>query len=132
MTNKAKRVMDRYMSKVGFGVTGGFLPSIAEYIAEVYGSKQYIRINVPYSTFTCRGAAGDIARDTRGVMPFSKSPISVDKTTTLFYGNRKVHAGNFLPFLSDCSNYFIDSIDESNKNEIVFNLVNAPSWRTYL
>lgn len=121
--------LDQFRPKQGFGVTGSQADEIAKVCAEVFGERE-IRINVPYSDFNIRGKATDVARETIGVMPFSKAPIKQSDVTTMFYGDRPISRCSFLPIWAECDVFFIKSINEGEIVEI--NLTKAPSWRTYL
>ena len=114
----------------GLGVCGTSLKGITKRVAELYGSKK-VQINVPYSNFNCKGTANRIAKEISGLMPYSKDTIKIEKTKTLFYGEKKVSVGNYLPFQSECDVYFIKNITTQN-NVLVIDLMKAPTWRMYL
>lgn len=89
--------------------TGYRLSYITEEIAKAIGDYD-VRIHVPYFTFVCRGKATDVDSDVKGLMPFSKTRKSEDECTTLFYGDKPVHRGNYIPFQGGCDVYHITSI----------------------
>lgn len=129
--NKKDILKEKFRKREGFGVCGSYLPTIAKTIAELYGSK-HIQINLPYNGFNCKGTANKVAKDVCGVMPFAKEKVEMKDTTTLFYDNIIVNkASYYLPFLSECDVFFIESITTINK-VLVVNLMKAPSWREYL
>lgn len=90
--------------------TGYPLPRITEAIAEAIGDA-YVQIHVPYATFVCRGKATDVDSDVKGLMPFSKTRKSEESCTTLFYGDKKITRGNYIPFQGGCDVYHITSIN---------------------
>ena len=115
----------------GFGACGHQLDTITEVLAEVLG-KTKVHINVPYSNFNCHGDAIKVAKDVKGLMPFSTARVSFDEVTTLYYGDNHVNRGNYLPFQSEVDCYFIKDIDTSGALWVTVDLEKGPSWRTYL
>ena len=91
---------------------GAKLDTMTAAFAQVLGNTKMC-INVPYSTFNCRGTAKSIADDVKGLMPFSKTPKSENDCTTLFYGDNPIHRGNYLPFLSGSDYFHVDKIEVS-------------------
>ena len=115
----------------GMWSTGYQLDNITKSIAEVLG-KTKVHINFPESNFNCHGEAIKVAKDVKGLMPFSNSPISFYEVTTLFYGDKHITRNNYLPFLADVDCFYISNIDTSGSSWVTVNLVKGPSWRTYL
>lgn len=111
---------------------GSMLPTIANRIAELYGNKK-VEIIFPHSTFHCVGKATQIAKDVVGVMPFSKAPLERAKTKTLFYGKTQVVTESaHLPFLSDYSYYYINSVTRFGNTCPTIELVDSPNPNTYM
>lgn len=128
---KTDILKEQFKRGEGFGVCGFSLKTIAERVAELYGST-HVKINVPYYGFNCNGTANKIAKDVCGLMPFSKKKISEKNITTLYYGDKLANkSGYYFPFQGECNVYFIDNVEMINK-VVVINLIDAPSWRTYL
>lgn len=127
---KADILKEEFKAREGFGVTGDSLKRITKVVAELYGSK-HVRINLPYHNFNCKGTAKRIAKEIYGLTPFTDKEIGIDEVTTLFYEDRLVGRGNYLPFQSECDVFFVDSV-KTIDNVVVIDLVKAPSWRTYL
>lgn len=115
----------------GMWSTGYRLDDITKGIAEVLG-KTKVHINVPYSNFNCHGEAIKVAKDVKGLMPFSKNPININEVTTLYYGYDPITQKSYLPFLSDADCFFIENIDMTGSSCITVNLVKGPNWRMYL
>ena len=116
--------------KKGFGVCGWSLPQITNRLADILGDMEIV-ITFPYANFECRGKANDVNSDVMGVMPFSKSPKELNWCTTLFYGPDPVHNGNFIPFQSQYSCYFIsDTIITEKKVTII--LTDGPNINMYM
>jgi hypothetical protein len=128
---KCEMILDRLKEQGGFWETGNQLPSIAGFIAKIFG-EDVVRINIPYSNFNCFGPANVIADESKKLMPFSKEPMRYDATTTMFYGSTHIEQGNFLPFLAEVSVYHIDSYNIVEGNLPVFNLKKGRSWRAFL
>ena len=78
-------------------------------------------INSGYSSFNCHGNINNIIDDIKGLMPFSSNRKSESECTTLFYGNKKIDRGNYLPFQSSYDRFKFKSIKVEN-DEIVINL----------
>lgn len=89
--------------------TGYRLSYITEEIAKAIGDYN-VQIHVPYATFVCRGKATDVDSDVKGLMPFSKTRKSEESCTTLFYGDKKITRGNYIPFQGGCDVYHITSV----------------------
>lgn len=111
--------------------TGYRLDNITKGIAEALG-KTKVHINVPYSNFNCHGEAVKVAKDVKGLMPFSTARVSFDEVTTLFYGDKHIKRNNYLPFLADVDRFYISNIDTNESLYVTVDLVKGPSWRTYL
>lgn len=90
--------------------TGHSLPRITETLAEILGSNN-IQVQIPYSTFVCRGKAIDVDADVKGLMPFSKTRKTEDQCTTLFYGENRISRSNYIPFQASNNVYHISSIE---------------------
>lgn len=128
---KSDIIKKEFGKREGFGASGFSLNTIAEKVAELYGSK-HVQINVPYSDFNCKGTANRIAKEVSGLMPFAKNRFEIENATTLFYGNKIVNRrGFYLPFQGECDVYFIENVSTQN-NVVIINLMKAPSWRAYL
>lgn len=111
--------------------TGYQLDFISEGFANILGNTK-IRINVPYAGFNCRGTANKIAKDVKGLMPFSNKRIAFSRVTTLYYVDDHVKQSNYLPFLSSSDCFYVKDIDTSDSDYIVINLVKGANWRMYL
>ena len=107
------------------------LDAITKGIAEALG-KTKVHINFPGSNFNCHGEAIKVAKDVKGLMPFTKEPISYGEVTTLFYGDNHINRGNYLPFLADVDCFYISNIDTDGSLWVTIDLVKGPSWRSYL
>lgn len=129
-TEAIEELKKKYVSH-GMWSTGYQLDDITKGIAEALG-KTKVHINVPYSNFNCHGEAIKVAKDVKGLMPFSTSKVSFNKVTTLFYGDNHINRGNYLPFQADVDCFYISDIDTSGSLWVTINLIKAPSWRTYL
>ena len=99
------------------------LVSIVLIIGQIINNDESIQflINSGYSSFNCHGNINDIINDIKGLMPFSKNRKHESECTTLFYGNKKIERGNYLPFLSSYDRFKLKSTKIEN-NEIVINL----------
>ena len=115
----------------GMWSTGYRLDDITKGIAEMLG-KTKVHINFPDSNFNCHGEAIKVAKDVKCLMPFSTARVSFDEVTTLYYGDKHITRGNYLPFLSEVDCFFIENIDMTGSSYITINLVKGPSWRMYL
>ena len=111
--------------------TGYQLDDITKDIAEVLG-KTKVHINVPYSNFNCHGEAIKVAKDVKGLMPFSTARVSFDEVTTLYYGDNHITRGNYLPFLAEVDCFYINNIDTTGNLWVTIDLIKGPSWRNYL
>ena len=129
-TEAIEELKNKYVSH-GMWSTGYQLDDITKGIAEALG-KTKVHINVPYSNFNCHGEANKVARDVKGLMPFTNSPIPFSEVTTLFYGDNHINRGNYLPFLADVDCFYISNIDTSGSLWVTVDLKKGPSWRTYL
>ena len=129
-TEAIEELKKKYVSH-GMWSTGYHLDDITKGIAEALG-KTKVHINVPYSNFNCHGEAIKVAKDVKGLMPFSTARVAFDEVTTLFYGDNHINRGNYLPFLADVDCFYISNIDTSGSLWVTINLVKGPSWRTYL
>ena len=130
--------IEKFGVRSGFGVTGDALDDITEYLNERIPNG-FVRINVPYNGFNVRGRVAKVHRDVHGVMPSTylygnrAECVKEDDTDTLFYGDTMVtKKGSFLPFLSNCDVYFVDSCSYSDDGTLVVDLKKAPNWRMYL
>lgn len=126
-------ILYKFRERGGMGVTGDSLDDIAEYVCEKLGSAVPVKFNLPYSRFNVKGEAGIVARDTKNAMPFKGEPQNLRFARTFYYGDNQVTEPNrtFLPFLSDVDVYFIKDYEDDGEY-CIFNLIKAPSWRTYL
>ena len=123
-------MIQRFGKREGFCVVGFSLKQIAIGAAEIYGNN-YIKINVPYNGFNCRGTANKVAKEVSGLTPFAKERLDRNGMTTMYYGDKQICGrGYYLPFLSDCEVFFVKSVRSGEIIEI--SLVRAPSWREYL
>ena len=108
--NAIKEVETKFTPTHKMWATGYSLPYITEALAEVLGNKTVL-IHVPYSNFICKGSANNVNSDVKGLMPFSKTRKSEDKCTTLFYGDKPINRGNYIPFLSSADVYYISKMN---------------------
>ena len=115
----------------GYMPTGYQLDSITKALAEVLG-KTKVHINVPYSNFNCHGEAVKVAKDVKGLMPFSTARVPFDEVTTLYYGDNHITRGNYLPFQAEVDCFYIKNIDTTGALWVTVDVVKGPSWRTYL
>ena len=129
-TQGIEELKKKYVSH-GMWSTGYRLDDITKDIAEVLG-KTKVHINVPYSNFNCHGEAIKVAKDVKGLMPFSTARVSFDEVTTLYYGCNPITSKSYLPFLSEVDCFFIENIDMTESSLITINLVKGPNWRMYL
>ena len=123
-TEGIEELKKKYVSH-GMWSTGYQLDDITKGIAEVLG-KTKVHINVPYSNFNCHGEAIKVAKDVKGLMPFSKTRKSEDKCTTLFYGDKPINKSNYIPFLSSADVYYISQMNINDDN-VEVNLVKGPN-----
>lgn len=105
-----KEVESKYSRNNRMWATGYSLPSITKALAEALGNKKVL-VHVPYHTFVCKGNATTVDSDVRGLMPFSSTRKSVEECSTLFYGDRAITRGNYLPFQSSCDAFYITKIE---------------------
>lgn len=105
-------VADNFKVKRKMWEMGTKFDTMTAAFAQVLGNTKMC-INLPYSTFNCRGTAKAIADDVKGVMPFSKTPKNENDCTTLFYGSTPIHCGNYIPFLSNVDYFHVDKIEVS-------------------
>lgn len=125
-----KEIIQKFGKKEGFGVCGSPLEKISKELANIYGSK-HIKINLPYNNFNCKGTAERIAKEVRGLTPFSGERLDENDMTTMFYGEKQIRGrGYYLPFQSECDVFFVESV--TNGKVVEINLIKAPSWREYL
>ena len=129
-TQGIEELKKKYVSH-GMWSTGYQLDDITKGIAEVLG-KTNVHINVPFSNFNCHGEAIKVAKDVKGLMPFTKSPISFNEVTTLFYGDDHITSRNYLPFLAEVDCFYIKNIDTTGSLLVTVDLEKGPSWRAYL
>lgn len=131
-TDPVDDILFKFRKNGGMGVTGDSLDTIAKYIYEKLGNVN-VKINLPYSKFNVKGDAELVMRDTVNAMPFAVNHENLRWAETFYYGDNQVTdpCHTFLPFLSDADVYFIDDYFEEDGYH-VFNLIKAPSWRTYL
>ena len=118
--SKAKKLADKYPRPKGMWANGSRLNSITKDAAEIFGDEE-IEIIVPYSSFHCIGSAKTIYHDVEGLMPYGRHSIHPNDATTLFYGDKKINPGNYLPFQSSSDCYYIKEYDFNN-NMAVFKL----------
>lgn len=102
-----KDFCNEYPKPTGMWANGTKLDFIAKKAKEIF-EKTTIKINVPYHNFNCFGPANVIYHDVYGLMPFSRQRISESEATTLFYGDKKIGRGNYLPFQADSDCYYIE------------------------
>jgi hypothetical protein len=128
---------EKFKPRKGFGATGYALDSITAYLNERIPDEN-VYIKVPYYDFNVKGKVSVVHRDVHGVMPYTylcgnrAECVDENNTTTLFYGNAKAGKGNYIPFLSDCDVYFIESCAYDDSGVLQIGLVKGPNWRMYL
>lgn len=109
-----KNLLDEFESKFSrkhtMWETGYALDSITRELADLLGDTK-VCINVPYSTFNCRGTARLVYEDVSGLMPFSDNRKYEDECTTLFYGGSPIRRGNYIPFLSTADRYHVKKVE---------------------
>ena len=118
--SKAKKLADKYPRPKGMWANGSRLNSITNDAAAIFGDEK-IEIIVPYSSFHCIGPAKTKHHDVNGLMPYSKNSIHANDATTLFYADKKINGGNYLPFQSSSDCYYIKEYD-FNGDMAVFKL----------
>ena len=123
--------LNQFYEKKGIGYPmGSYLDRISAVCADVFGDK-VIKINLPYHDFNCHGPASEIAKDVNYLMPFKGGDVcGQDDTTTLFYGDDRIHHGNYVPFQSWADTFYIEGVQDGQEPTI--NLVKAPCWAHYL
>lgn len=110
-------IVDKFTPK-GMWANGSKLDVITSYLESVLGKDCEVCINTGYHDFVCKGKIKDVNRDVDGLMPFSKHPIREEDATTLFYGNDKIHHGNYLPFQADTDTFRVK--DAYKKGSVVY------------
>lgn len=132
-----KELLNKFQKKDYSGAVGFKLDEITEYLNET-DPDQAVRIIHPYRDFNVTGKASTVHRDVHGVMPATylydnrAEVVPEESTTTLFYGTYRAGAKSFLPFLSSCDVYYVKNPRYEEDGTLVFELDEAPSWRTYL
>ena len=129
-------ILTEFGAREGFGVIGASLDDITKWLNERVPERR-VKISVPYYDFNVRGQVSVVNREVHGVMPHTHlcgnrdECVEVGDTTTLFYGDRKVTPYSHLPFLAETNVYFVKDYADTGE-ELVIDLEDAPSWRTYL